>query len=398
MTDRTQRTLWALLAVVAIGLAATTVYLYRKSRTLSAVAELPSGRIAYTAFSETTGIPQLYTCDLQGGDIRPLVQSQAGDLLPVSGPLRTEEGRAPRIAFVRFRSEPGDDSGTQVGAPGGVYVVGSNGGQEREISGGVPRLLAVPPAWSPDGRQVAFAGVEDLNSDGQYTSAEAGIYVGDAQGAQVRRAAAVHATGLGLRWSPQSAQLILQVRLAEAPLPVAHLLDLQTGELASRDQATTVGCWSPGGQYIAAYSMIDREIHVLDTEGEEVWSTATPAGYVADLYWLPATSTEADDEGRFLALCAAEPNTGWGQLFVSSPLIARGAAPTWRALTAADAVLAHVTPSPDGHWAVFTQLAEGSTGMEADLYLLNLEQGRAQQLTLEPGYEGWPAWVPNGRE
>jgi len=397
MTERTQRTLWTLLAVVAIGLAAATVYLYSQSRTLSA-AQKPVGRAVYTSFSETASIPQLYTCDLQGGDDRPLVQAQAGDLAPVSGPLRADEGRAPRVAFLRFTSDPGSQPSGQIGAPGGVYVISSNGGQERKVSGTVPRLLQVFPAWSPDGEQLAFAGVEDLDGDGKYLSAEAGIYIADAQGAQVRRVATVHAFESSLRWSPRSAQLILQVHKADAPLPVAHLLDLQKGELTARDDGTTVGCWSPDGQYIAAYSMIDREIHVLDTEGEEVWSTATPAGYVADLYWLPATSTEADDEGRFLALCAAEPNTGWGQLFVSSPLIARGAAPTWRALTAADAVLAHVTPSPDGHWAVFTQLAEGGTGMEADLYLLNLEQGRAQQLTLEPGYEGWPAWVPNGRE
>ena len=393
MTERTQRTLWTLLAVVAIGLAAATVYLYSQSRTLSA-AQKPVGRAVYTSFSERASIPQLYTCDLQGGDDRPLVQSQAGDLAPVSGPLRADEGRAPRVAFLRFTSDPGSQPSGQIGAPGGVYVVSSNGGQERKVSGTVPCLLQVFPAWSPDGEQLAFAGVEDLDGDGKYLSAEAGIYIADAQGAQVRRVATVHAFESSLRWSPRSAQLILQVHKADAPLPVAHLLDLQTGELTARDDGTTVGCWSPDGQYIAAYSMIDREIHVLNTEGDELWTAETPLGYVTDLHWLPAATTDVDTEGRFLALRAAEPNMGWGQIFISSSLIVRGDEPTWRQLTADDASAASVAPSPDGCWALFTMIPERGSEMDADIYLLDLSRGQSQQLTQNPGWDGLATWVP----
>lgn len=392
MTERTQKALWALLAVVAIGLAAATVHLYSKSR--SPVAEKPAGRIAYVSFSETTDIPQLYTCDLQGGEIQPLVESQAGDVLPVCEPLQTATAQAPRIAFVRLMSDPGSNTGTEVGASGGVYVVSSAGGQEKKVSGNVPRLLAVAPAWSPDGRQLAFAGAEDLNGDGKYVSEEAGIYVCDVDAAQVRRAATVHATGTRLQWSPTRAQLILQVHKPVAPVPVAHLLDLRTGELTSRDDATTVGCWSPNGQYIAAYSMVERKIHILDTAGDELWALDTPAGYVTDLHWLPADSADAEDEGHFLVLSAPEPNAGTGQLYQSSALIARGDAPSWRPLTAEEASVAYVAPSPDGRWAVFTLMQGHDTGMEADLYLLNLDQGQTQQLTQDPGYDGMATWVP----
>jgi Tol biopolymer transport system component len=387
--------------MIAIGLAAVSAYLYGRSRSLPAVAQLPAYRIAYVAFSAPTYIPQLYTCDLQGGDVRPLVESQAGDILPVGEPLPAAPTSAPRIAFVRFRSDPGSDTGTQLGAPGGVYVVSSDGGQEKEVSETVERPLPVGPAWSPDGKQLAFAGVDDLNDDGAYVSAEAGIYVADVDTAQVRRVATVHATGTGLRWSPASAQVILQVHKPDVPVPVAYLLDLRTGELSSRDDATTLACWSPDGQYIAAYSMVERKIHILGTAGNELWALETPTGYVTDLHWLPAASTDAEDEGRFLVVCAPEPNSDTSQLFLSSALtgpVEAGRstwdAITWRQLTAEDAGVAYVATSPDGRWAVFSLMQGQGTGMEAELYLLNLDQGQPQQLTQDPGYEGMATWVP----
>jgi Tol biopolymer transport system component len=394
ITRRTQKTLWALLALLAVGLAAATAHLYSMSRSPSATAQLPAYRIAYVSFSQTTGIPQLYTCDLQGGDVRPLVESRSGDILPVSEPLPAAPKSAARIAFVRFRSDPGGDTGTQLGAPGGVYIVSSDGGQEKEVSETVERPLPVSPAWSQDGKQLAFAGVDDLNDDGAYVSEEAGIYVADVETAQVRRVAAVHATGTGLRWSPTSAQVILQGHKPDVGVPVAYLLDLRTGELSSRDDTTTLGCWSPDGQYIAAYSMADRKIHVLSSAGDELWTEETPPGYVTDLHWLAAATTDAEDGGRFLVLCTPEPNAGAGQVFLSSALIARGDRATWRQLTAEDANVSYATASPDGRWAALTLMQGHGTGMEADLYLLDLSNGQTQQLTQDPGYEGWATWVP----
>jgi Tol biopolymer transport system component len=381
--------------MIAIGLAAVSAYLYGRSRSLPAVAQLPAYRIAYVAFSAPTYIPQLYTCDLQGGDVRPLVESRTGDILPVSEPLSAAPNSAPRIAFVRFRSDPGSDTGTQLGAPGGVYVVSSDGGQEKEVSETVERPLPVGPAWSPDGKQLAFAGVDDLNDDGAYVSAEAGIYVADVDTAQARRVATVHATGTGLRWSPASAQVILQVHKPDVPAPVAYLLDLRTGEISSRDDATPLACWSPDGQYIAAYSTADRQIHILETaDGTEVRALDTPSAYVLDMFWLPAASADSENRGRVLILSASQPDTGVGQLSLSSALTAAGDAITWRKLTDEDPRVNDVAASPDGRWAAFTAMQGQGSGMEADLYLLNLGQGQPQQLTQDPGYEGMATWVP----
>ncbi len=394
MSERTQKALWTLLAAMAIVLAAATVYLFGKSRGPSTAAEKPSGRIAYVSFSATGGIPQLYTCDALGSDVRPLVQSRFGDLMPVAAPQPASPGGGPRIAFVRFRSDPGDDAGTQLGAPGGVYVVRSDGSQERLLSEAVERPLQVAPAWSPDGRQVAFAGVDDLNDDGAYPGEEAGIYVADVETGQTRRVAAALATGMGLRWSPVSSQVILQVRRPGVSMPVAALLDLQTGELSFRDDSTTVGCWAPDGRAIAAYSVADTRIHVLSLEGTEVLALEGPPGYVSDLHWLPPSSTSPESDGRFLAVSSADPNEGWGQLFASSDVTAHDGTITWRQLTAADLGVAFTAPSADGLWAVFTGIPRQAAGLEGDVYLVDLATGQSQQVTQDAGFEGMATWVP----
>jgi len=394
MSERAQRTLWTLLALVAVALTAATVYLYRRSRGPSVAMEKPAGRIAYVSFSDTTGVPQLYTCDPQGSDVRPLVESRFGDMLPVCAPQQAAPGSAPRIAFVRFRSDPGGDAGTQLGAPGGVYVVRSDGGPERMLSEAVERPLQVAPAWSPDGRQLAFAGVDDLNNDGAYPSEEAGVYVADVETGQVRRVAAVHATGAGLRWSPLGAQLILQVHRPGASAPVAGLVDLRTGEVVFRDDTTTIGCWSPDGQAIAAYSVADRKIHLLNTEGTESLALEGPPGYATDLHWLPASATSSGDGGRFLATATSDSQGGWGQLFVSADLIANSATITWRQLTPDDLSVAFTAPSPDGHWALFTAMPRQATGLQANVYLVNLSTGQSQQVTQGSGFQGMATWLP----
>lgn len=392
MNERMQKITWTLLAAVAIALAAATVHLYQRSRTLSTASELPGGRIAYMHFAESSSIPQLFTYDLQSGDVQPLIWSRAGDVLPVSAPPQAAQRRPPRVAFLRFTSDPSSSTETQLGAPGGVYVVNSDGSQERKVSGAVPRMLPVAPAWSPDGEQLAFAGVQDLNSDGQYTAEEAGIYLCDVDSADVKRVTAVHAIGTRLQWSPTSPQLILQAQMAEAPVPVAHLLDLHTGELVLRDLATTLGCWSPDGQYIAAYSTVERKIHILNTAGEELWAVDVESEReLLDMFWLPASST-AEDYGRFLTLTAPAHSSDVARLSLSSALT--GQPVTWKHVTDDDTHVVSVTLAPDGQWAVFSRGRMEGTGMEADLYLLDLIRAQTRQLTQEPGYESWPTWIP----
>jgi Tol biopolymer transport system component len=160
----------------------------------------------------------------------------------------------------------------------------------------------------------------------------------------------------------------------------AYLLDLKTGELVARDDATALGCWSPDGQYVAAYSTADHEIHILATSGDEVWAVDTESErMVVDMFWLPASSDGSEDHGRFLILTVPAHTNGVARLSLSSALT--GQEVTWTQVTDDDTYVANVAVSPDGRWAAFGRGQLGATGIEADLYLLNLASGQSQQLT-----------------
>jgi Tol biopolymer transport system component len=283
-----------------------------------------------------------------------------------------------------------------VGTPGGVYVVSSSG-EATKVSGEVPRILTIAPSWSPDGKQLAFAGVEDLNGDGKYRDDEAAIYVCDVEKGPPKRVATVNTMGLRLLWSPVASQLILQVKKPNVPVPVAHLLDLRSGKLTSRDDATTVGCWSPDGQHIAAYSMLDRKIHVLHTDGSEEYGLDTPSGYVGELLWLPANTKDSiEDAERLLVVSASQPMSSMsGQLHIRSAFPGGGEA--WKRLTDDETNAAYLAASPDGRYVAYTLLTGHEPEPTGDLYVLEIGQDEPRRLTSAPGFEGLATWIPTGK-
>jgi Tol biopolymer transport system component len=54
--------------------------------------------------------------------------------------------------------------------------------------------------------------------------------------------------------------------------------------------------------------------------------------------------------------------------------------------------------SPDGRWMAFHETNRGSESPdEMDVWIVPADGGRAIQLTDSPGFDGWPAWAPDGR-
>lgn len=383
------------MALMAMCLSAVTIWLFAKSLQMRPTQATSPYLIAY--ISDRNGKYQIYLCDLEGREITSPMPFQSGDVLPVCEPHPRAGSGGPRIAFIRFEAQLGSISATEVGTPGSIYVVTYGENKATKISGKVPRILAVAPAWSPDGKELAFAGVEDLNGDGQFTKDEAGIYLCNVERGGVRRVATIYTIGTRLQWSPVEASLILQAEKTNVPLPVAHLLDLTSGQLITRDDATMTACWSPDGQFIALYSLADRKIHVLSKDGSEQYMINAPGEFLVELHWLPArASTRAEDKGYLLAVVASSPRSYSGQLYLrpASP----GSSETWKALTAAEASAAYPAASPDGRYLAYTLMAaHGPTSMSVDLYVLELDKAQPRHLTSDPGFEGFPTWIPVGK-
>ncbi len=393
MSERVQRALWTAVAIIAAGLALATVFLYTETRHMRTAEKATAHRIAFTYFQEPSGLPRIYTCDLDSGDIAPLPASQTGDVFPVSAPLLSD-GRA-AIAVLRLHTPRVTASTSEIGTPGSVCLLQNGQDRRSDCVDTLQRVLTIAPAWSPDGKQLAFGGVEDLNGNGKYEVEEAGIYVWSVDDGGTRRAASVQATGMRLLWSPVTSHLLLQVEQADAPARVAHLLDLTSGELLARDDSTTVACWSPDGQHIAAYSVSDQKIHVLRLDdGEEEYQLDAPAGYVVELVWLVASRPQdSSDAERFLAVSTSQLGSGLsaGQLYVRSA--SPGSDQAWRRLNEADTEMAYVVTSPDGRYVLYTLFAGHGPEPSADLWLLDLTGDASRPLSSEPGFEGLATWI-----
>jgi Tol biopolymer transport system component len=119
----------------------------------------PDGRkIAFAAGEYTS---QIYVMNADGSHMRLLTRARSGGAAPAWSP----DGR--KIAFAsgaRATSTPADD-------PGKIYVMKPNGSARRNLSRNAAGDTG--PAWSPDGRRIAFARQSGSSSE---------IYVMNADG------------------------------------------------------------------------------------------------------------------------------------------------------------------------------------------------------------------------
>ena len=163
----------------------------------------------------------LYVMNANGSGLRSLAQRLLGRLGPGDGasqPAWSPDGR--RIAFVADRG--GNDD---------VFVVNADGG-------GLRRLTRNPagdgaPVWSPDGRKIAFVS----NRDGAYE-----VYVMNADGSRQRALAARTVPFRGLFFD---------------------------GRMARLAAAEVAPVWSPDGRKIAFVSDRDGtyEVYVMNADG-----------------------------------------------------------------------------------------------------------------------------------
>jgi TolB protein len=165
-----------------------------------------------------------------------------------------------------------------------------------DADGAVPRVILesrrpiMSPAWSSDGRQLAYVSFE---------SRSAAVYVQDLRTAQ-RRAVSVRAGVNGApAWSPDGSRLALTLSSPSGNLDV-HLLDLRDGtvqRLTDDPAIDTEPVWSPDGQSL--YFTSDR------AGGPQVYRMAPRVGERAQRvsFGSPyAARPRVSPDGRWLAM------------------------------------------------------------------------------------------------
>jgi Tol biopolymer transport system component len=348
---------------------------------------------------------------------------------------------APSLQFTQLTVQSGPEGDPCLSPDGNYLVYAAYEGEERDIYlqriGGFNPINLTPntpedddsaPAYSPDGRRIAFRSSRDGG----------GIFVMGSTGESVRRLSDV---GFDPAWSPDGRFLVADSEGPSDPLDRGTrsslwVIDVENGEKRLLTEGDAVQPdWSPGGERIAYWSVEDttggrRDLWTIRADGSEavpitrdaavdwkpVWSPDGRFLYFAsdragsmNLWRVPIDEAsgqvlgepqplgiptamtgkfDVSRDGRHLAYESLQRSLHLGRIdFQGSP---RQAQPM-KLITQSSLLSVDPSVSPDGEWVVFRSL-----GTREDLYLIRTDGTQIRKLTDDAYRDRGPAWAPDG--
>jgi Tol biopolymer transport system component len=297
-----------------------------------------------------------------------------------------------QIAFYRYARRAGPGA---AGGPQGLWVMDADGANQRLVTELPEKVEFEAPAWSPDGRSLAF--VRHPGEDASQVTVVAvrggvPVVVGSLPGASY-----------SISWSPDSRALTFTVKADEALAQYVAAADgSDTYRITAEEDGAGFGHWSPtaedttgvrpeatvvapapeasyGGLLVySCPSAEGREICTVRPDGTEHSQVTQDGGYASYPRWSP--------DGRWIAYLSLHEAAEDANL----RLVEFGAEGTSR--TVATGVRSDFSWAPDASAIAYT-----GPGGEPDIYRVDIATGKVITLTADyPLWDAHPAWSPNG--